>query len=81
MINDGIFSIFRSSSDSKSHVICLHSVDDQEVTLEVDISGSALRGADRLVDLIGGQSFSSADGSLKLSLAPYQTLWLSRENN
>ena len=81
MINDGIFSIFRSSSDIKSHVICLHSVCDQEVSLEFDISGSALRGADRLVDLIGGQSFSSTGGNLKLSLAPYQTLWLSREND
>ncbi len=81
MINEAIFSLIRSSTDNRFHVLCLHNVCNREVALEIDLSGSTLKGPYPLVDLIGGKRFISSGDSLKLSLAPYQSLWLSRETH
>jgi glucosylglycerate phosphorylase len=64
-----VFAVRRTSPSGDAAVLCLHNVSGTPVTLEL-AQGAAWR------DLLSGASYTGADGVVRLTLAPYQVVWL-----
>lgn len=68
-----MFAFWRQSIDRRQSIFCLNNISDQ--TQQINLSDINLISTDDWVDLIGGQRFTELDS--QLSLAPYQSVWLS----
>lgn len=72
-LGTGVFAFWRQSIDRRQSIFCLNNISDQ--TQQINLSDINLISTDDWVDLIGGQRFTELDS--QLSLAPYQSVWLS----
>ena len=72
-LGDSIFAFWRQSISRNQSIFCLNNVTAQ--TRRVSLSAINLIGTDRWWDLLSGEECNQLDA--KLSLAPYQCVWLS----
>lgn len=72
-LHEGIFAILRSSPDGTAEVVALHSVNDQETSVQLPVEGASI-----WLDLLTGERYLSMEGDLNLRLAPFQVVWLKR---
>jgi sucrose phosphorylase len=74
-VDAGLFVLERQSRDGGSRVLCLHNVSGRSVTASLDPpAGPAV------YDLLTGRRYRAAGATLRVALAPYQTLWLSEQH-
>jgi sucrose phosphorylase len=72
-----LFALLRSSPDELEHVLCIHNVSDQDRPFRADLKALGADHGGALRDLVGGRSYTVAqDDQLRLTVAPYQVLWL-----
>ena len=71
-----IFALIRTSLDNRTQTLCLHNVTNQSIELEIDLSNHLVSNTGTLKDLLGEGTFNLIDSQLKLTIAPYQVLWL-----
>jgi glucosylglycerate phosphorylase len=64
-IHSSVFALERISPDEKSHVLCLHNVSAQIITITINYTSAT--------DLFTGQSLQFS----RITLEPYQFLWIS----
>ena len=75
--NPALFSLLRTSPDDQEHVLCVHSVSDREQAFEADLAELSVTHGGVLEDLVNGTRHAVDDaGRLRLTVAPYQVLWL-----
>jgi len=77
-LNEGVFTLLRTSPDGRSRVLCAHNVSDQEQRLhlnptELDLPTGKWR------ELLSGKEFTVGREGLILPLSPYAVLWLKIE--
>ena len=74
-LGDAIFAFWRQSLERDQSIFCLHNITHQEQALRLmDVN---LIVTDEWTDLVSGTSFE--DQQATISLAPYQTLWLTNK--
>jgi sucrose phosphorylase len=75
--NRALFSLLRTSPDNQEHILCVHSVSDQEQVFEANLSELGVADSAGAEDLVTGESHRADEaGRLRLAVAPYQVLWL-----
>lgn len=72
-----IFALLRTSLDGKTRTLCLSSVSRQSLEIVVDLKPLFLSGAASLTDIINQKEFPVMDDQLKITIAPYEIIWLS----
>jgi glycosidase len=78
--NEALFALMRTSPDGDEKIICIHNVSDAAQPFRVNLKALSVRHAGTLVDIISGASYPvGADDDLKLTVSPYQVLWLKVE--
>ena len=73
-LNESIFSIIRS--DEKEKILVLINVAANEIKIDVPMEKTGLDKINKAVDLVSGAEIIINNGSLALSLAPYQVMWI-----
>lgn len=74
-LGDQIFAFWRQSGDGEQDIFCLHNISDQ--LLEVKLSDVNLVASDSWFDLLSNTQY--VDLQAFVSLAPYQSLWLTNK--
>lgn len=73
--NDALFTLLRTSPDGGGHMLCIHNVSEAKQSFQASLK--ELQGRHMLKDVISGALHPiGANGELKLSLEPYQVVWL-----
>ena len=75
---ESIFALLRLSLDENQGVLCLHNISDQSQRVMFNLKDVFSSSSDRLVDLITNQRMDDPLNG-RLTLQPYQTLWLKKE--
>jgi len=75
-ISPKVFSVLRSSPNRDQHILALTNVSSRGLSLEIPLRDLPIR-AGRWHDLVSTKTFYAEKGILKLSLQPYDVLWLS----
>jgi sucrose phosphorylase len=75
---ESIFALLRLSVDGNQRILCLHNISDQPQRAMFDLQDVFNSASGRLVDLITNQRMNDLLNA-KLTLQPYQTLWLKKE--
>ena len=75
-LEKSVFSVLRTSIDSKNQTLCLTNVTPQVVTLDLRLDAVELSGSGNWIDMLSGSDYPIENGLLKLKLAPYQIIWL-----
>ena len=75
---ESIFALLRLSLDENQRVLCLHNISDQSQRVMFNLKDVFSSSSDRLVDLITDQLMDDPLNG-RLTLQPYQTLWLKKE--
>jgi sucrose phosphorylase len=70
-----IFTLLRLSPDRDQRVLCLHNVSDQAQSVTLNLEDISVSPLDNFTDLIKNEQISIPSNG-KLTLKPYQTLWL-----
>ncbi len=79
-IDPALFCVYRVAENGRSAVLCLHNVTNQSPTVLVDLRPLALTGVETMRDLVNGRVYPIRPGrQLRLTLEPYQVLWLQPE--
>jgi sucrose phosphorylase len=71
-----VFAILRTSLDGHTSTLCLTNVTHQEVKLTIDGKQFSSFDGTSVKDTLSNEAYAITDGHLKLSLEPYQILWL-----
>jgi glycosidase len=75
--NRALFALVRTSPDRREHVLCIHNVSSEEQSFNTNVRDCGMANGNRLVDLVSGDACEATkSGDLRLTLAPYQVLWL-----
>jgi len=75
--NCALFALLRSSPDGQEHLLCIHNVSDQEQPFQADMGKLGVPHSGALEDLVFPTRHPvGEDGRLRVSVAPYQVLWL-----
>ncbi|KAB8143103.1 sugar phosphorylase [Chloroflexia bacterium SDU3-3] len=75
-----VFSLLRGGDDAAPLVLCLHNVSALPHELSLTAARLGFDDGASLVDMLGGAHYRpSGDGLLRITLAPYQVLWLGAE--
>ena len=74
-VSDSIFALIRSSVDGMEHILTLTNVTNRYQKLEIKQEMIRIM-AESWSDLLGGNTFFISNGSLSISLAPYEVSWL-----
>ena len=78
-LHPAIFSLLRTSPDEAEHLICLHNISDERHETIVDLSLPPFHQVDTVIDIISKKRFAIIRKELHLDLAPYEILWLGKE--
>ena len=74
-IHPALFTLLRTSPEGDKSLLCVHNVSNAEQSVSVNLANFSHSGQVR--DIITGATLpAGASGELSLSVAPYQTLWL-----
>jgi sucrose phosphorylase len=70
-----VFSLVRTTKDGNERVLCLTNVSNGPVTVLIPLADT---GAEWVYwfDLIGGRGFTATEGTLQITLPPYEYVWL-----
>ena len=71
-----IFSLFRTSPDGQSQMLCLHNVTNQSLDLVVNVSELFWGDVCTLQNVVTGQQISATGNQLNLHINPYEIFWL-----
>jgi len=75
--DEPLFTLVRTSPDGDEKVLCIHNVSDAAQPFRANLKALSIRHASALVDIISGTSYPvDAGDDLKLTVGPYQVLWL-----
>jgi len=74
-VSEALFTVLRSSQDGKEHILSLINITSQTQNLKLPIKELGLP-AKQWLDLISKKDFLSIKGTIDLTLAPYQIIWL-----
>jgi sucrose phosphorylase len=77
--HEAVFSLLRTSPDGRSFVICLHNVTSQSHQLSVKLDQLPVPRGYLWTDLITGRTVKVVNDLLKVTLEPFQILWLHRD--
>ena len=75
-IHPSVFALLRTSLDGKTQVLCFNNVSGQTQEIKTEIE--TFSGLDRLTEIITQREFAITNGQIEISLAPYETIWLSK---
>lgn len=75
-LHPAVFSLLRTSLDGQSHIICLHNVSDQSLTIDLDLVSMQVNHAATYVDAISGFQYPTAKRRLEIKMNAYQVFWL-----
>lgn len=75
-LHDRIFSLVRYSPDQSESILCLANVTSDHHELTISLGKNELGDSRRWIDLLNHQVHLASDGRLKLTLEPYQVIWL-----
>jgi glucosylglycerate phosphorylase len=75
-LSEKVFSILRSSVDSRQSILCLINVSDDQQQVEIPSGMSGHGDGREWLDLIAGQSYSEGAGGFVVGLQAYQAVWL-----
>jgi sucrose phosphorylase len=73
-----VFAVLRSAPDGSERILCLHNVTDEEVGLSIDSARLGSSDHDRWFDLLTARGWAVENGTLAVSLNPYEVVWLNR---
>ncbi len=76
-VNPETFTVLRTSRDRKEQILTLTNVTAQPRVWELDLARYGLKGT-RWYDLLGKGNYRAANGKLRLTLQPYQIVWLKK---
>ncbi len=76
LVHKSVFALLRTSPDGERQVLCLHNVTDKNCEIIIDLVSLPITKTERFIDILSQQQFSVTDQKLKLTIAPYQILWL-----
>ena len=71
-IHPSVFALIRTSCNGKTRTLCLNNVSRQNLEIAVDLTWDATS----LTDILNKKRFSITDQQLKITIAPYEILWL-----
>jgi len=77
-LHPALFGLIRTSLDGSEDLICLHNISDEEIRITLDFDLSPFRKNDSIFDIISNTLIPNMDEKLKLTLSPYQTLWIGK---
>jgi glycosidase len=75
-LDSRLFTTLRSSMDGTEHALCLTNVTDRSVDLSIDMRSMPFADSNSIIDLLNGRLFSISQEPLKLTISPYQVIWL-----
>ncbi|HIE39366.1 MAG TPA: DUF3459 domain-containing protein, partial [Anaerolineales bacterium] len=79
-LHPALFSLLRTALDGSETLLCLHNLSGVGHALRIDLDLFPFPHTDRVRDVIAGATFDvEAGDTLRLSMAPYQVLWLRGE--
>lgn len=71
-----VFSLLRTSLDGDKHLLCLTNVTDRSVDLNIEMNSLPFTDSKSLLDVLGEQKYPIVHDTLKLTILPYQVIWL-----
>jgi len=74
-----VFAVLRTSPEGDERILALVNVAPGTCPLAVSLGACGLPGEGRWCDLITGKAWRAEGGALRLSLEPYEVLWLTPE--
>ncbi len=75
--NPALFGLLRTATDSGEQILAIHNVANVAQTFQVNLAQIGFRMGDALTDLVTSQNYpADTVGNLRLSVGPYQVLWL-----
>jgi glucosylglycerate phosphorylase len=75
-LHPAIFALRRTSPEGNDAVLCLHNVSGTPVTFEVDARAAMGAQGAACRDLLSEKAYPTDDGMLRLTLTPYQVMWM-----
>lgn len=77
-VSPSVFAVLRTSPQGDQHILTLTSVSREATALNIDPGAAGIESG-QWVDLIAGGEVAVTDEGLKVSLAPYQVMWLTAD--
>jgi sucrose phosphorylase len=77
-LHPALFGLIRTSLDGSENLICLHNISDEEIRITLDFDLFPFRKDDSIFDIISNTLIPNVDEKLKLTLSPYQILWIGK---
>jgi len=75
--NESLFTLVRTSPDGREKIICIHNVSNSAQPFRVDLKTLSIQHTGALRDVISGTFYPVADSDdLRLTVGPYQAMWL-----
>ncbi|MFC2169819.1 alpha-glucosidase C-terminal domain-containing protein [Acidobacteriota bacterium] len=75
MISPGVFTVLRTSPEMDQHILTMTNVTNRECRLEISLS-EIESSESQWYDLINGKELSAENQMLRITLHPYDVIWL-----
>lgn len=72
-----VFALLRTSLDGETHTLCLNNVSRQKLEIVLDLKSFLLTKPALFTDIISQKEFPIIEDQLKITIAPYESIWLS----
>lgn len=77
-VHRSVFALLRTSLDGQTQSICLHNVSGQSLDVSIDLKSLSADDVVSFTDIISQKEFAVSENQLRIQIAPYEVLWLSR---
>jgi sucrose phosphorylase len=74
--SSSLFALVRTSIANGGGIFCVHNISSKKQQLRASLKGLDIPAGKGFQDLISGTVYSARDGTLALTIKPYQVLWL-----